>query len=134
MGTPVLNLFFHGRIASMAPKLLSDDDRHVVIRPLAYCDELDIVNYAQTQAFPIIPCNLCGSQDNLQRQAVKNMLNDWRKRFPGRVQNIARALGDVRPAQLADRSLFDFAALGRTRDTPLPTDADWLRNEETDEM
>ncbi len=111
--TLFLNLFFHARMAAMAPKLLSDDGRHVVIRPLAYCTEADLADYAALRGFPIMPCNLCGSQDNLQRQAVKTMLQDWQRRFPGRVENLARALGDVRPAQLADRSLFDFVALGR---------------------
>lgn len=118
--TLFLNLFFHARIAAMAPKLLSDDGRHVVIRPLAYCAEADLADYAELRGFPIMPCNLCGSQDNLQRQAVKSMLHDWQRRFPGRIENLARALGDVRPAQLADRSLFDFAGLHRQDDAPPP--------------
>jgi tRNA 2-thiocytidine biosynthesis protein TtcA len=131
--TLFLNLFFHARLAAMAPKLLSDDGRHVVIRPLAYCAENDLAAYAQMRGFPIMPCNLCGSQDNLQRQAVKAMLQDWQKRFPGRIENLARALGDVRPAQLADRNLFDFEALGsRDAGAPKATAADWLRGEPPD--
>ena len=130
--TLFLNLFHHARIAGMAPKLLSDDGRHVVIRPLAYCNESDIAEFAAERGFPIMPCNLCGSQDNLQRQAIKQLLGDWQRRFPGRVENIARALGDVRPAQLADRSLFDFAALGRHSDTPLPDSHAWLAGSDGD--
>ena len=107
-----LNLFNGGRIKAMPPKLLSDDGRNVVIRPLAYCAEKDIRRYAENMAFPIIPCNLCGSQPNLQRQAIKAMLGEWKKRHPGRIENIFRALGHVSPSQLADRELFDFAGLG----------------------
>jgi tRNA 2-thiocytidine biosynthesis protein TtcA len=118
--TLFLNLFFHARIAAMAPKLLSDDGRHVVIRPLAYCAETDLADYAELRGFPVMPCNLCGSQDNLQRQAVKTMLHDWQRRFPGRIENLARALGDVRPAQLADRSLFHFTGLHRQGDALSP--------------
>ncbi len=124
--TLFLNLFFHARLGAMAPKLLSDDGQHVVIRPLAYCSEADLADYASLRGFPILPCNLCGSQDHLQRQAVKSMLQEWQRRFPGRIENIARALGDVRPAQLADRSLFDFAALGRDPGEALLTAHDWL--------
>lgn len=129
--TLFLNLFHHARIAGMAPKLLSDDGRHVVIRPLAYCNEADIVQFAAERGFPIMPCNLCGSQDNLQRQAVKQLLGDWQRRFPGRVENIARAIGDVRPAQLADRGLFDFASLGRRSDSPLPDGHAWLAGQDS---
>ncbi len=96
----------------MPPKLRSDDGRHVVIRPLAYCKEADIAEYATQRQFPIIPCNLCGSQDNLQRKAVQRMLAEWEQLQPGRSENIFRALGNVSPSQLADRELFDFAALG----------------------
>jgi len=124
--TLFLNMFFHARLGAMAPKLLSDDGRHVVIRPLAYCSEADLAAYAQHRAFPILPCNLCGSQDHLQRQAVKAMLQEWQRRFPGRIENIARAVADVRPATLADRNLFDFAGLGRRGDGPVPTAHDWL--------
>jgi tRNA 2-thiocytidine biosynthesis protein TtcA len=124
--TLFLNLFFHARLGAMAPKLLSDDGRHVVIRPLAYCNEADLAEYARLRRFPILPCNLCGSQDHLQRQAVKSMLQEWQRRFPGRLENIARGLTDVRPAQLADRTLFDFAALGRRSDGAPLTASDWL--------
>ena len=111
-----LNLFNGGRIKAMPPKLLSDDGRHVVIRPLAYCAEEDIRHYAETRAFPIIPCNLCGSQPNLQRQAIKAMLTEWKKKYPGRVENIFRAMGNVTPSQLADHELFDFVNLGTEPD------------------
>ena len=110
--TLFLNLFHGGRIKAMPPKLLSDDGKHVVIRPLAYCSEQDIARYAATREFPIIPCNLCGSQPNLQRQAVKEMLALWKKQHPGRIENIFRAIGNVSPSQLADRELFDFTNLG----------------------
>jgi tRNA 2-thiocytidine biosynthesis protein TtcA len=110
--TLFLNLFHGGRIKAMPPKLLSDDGKHVVIRPLAYCSEQDIARYAATREFPIIPCNLCGSQPNLQRQAIKEMLALWKKQHPGRIENIFRAIGNVSPSQLADRELFDFTNLG----------------------
>jgi tRNA 2-thiocytidine biosynthesis protein TtcA len=110
--TLFLNLFNGGRIKAMPPKLLSDDGEHIVIRPLAYCSEQDIVRYAQLRQFPIIPCNLCGSQPNLQRQAIKEMLTTWSKQHPGRIENIFRAIGHVSPSQLADRELFDFINLG----------------------
>lgn len=120
-----LNLFNGGRIKAMPPKLLSDDGRNVVIRPLAYCAEADIRRYAERRQFPIIPCNLCGSQPNLQRQAIKAMLGEWKKRHPGRVENIFRALGHVSPSQLADRELFDFAGLGAA-DSGMPDSSGWL--------
>jgi tRNA 2-thiocytidine biosynthesis protein TtcA len=110
--TLFLNLFYGGRIKAMPPKLLSDDGDHVVIRPLAYCSEPDIARYAATRNFPIIPCDLCGSQPNLQRQAIKEMLTTWKKKHPGRIENIFRAIGNVSPSQLADRELFDFINLG----------------------
>lgn len=106
-----LNLFYGGTLKAMPPKLLSDDGRNVVIRPLAYCKEADIAKYAAYREFPIIPCNLCGSQDNLQRQVVKAMLQEWEKRTPGRTEVMFRALQNVVPSQLADRNLFDFASL-----------------------
>ena len=126
--TLFLNLFYHSKLAAMPPKLLSDDGRHVVIRPLSYCAEDDIAEYAEAMAFPIIPCNLCGSQETLQRKAIKAMLAEWEKKTPGRIENIARALGDVRLTQLADRERFDFAALGR-RTEAQPTISDWLGSE-----
>ena len=110
--TLFLNLFNGGRIKAMPPKLLSDDGEHVVIRPLAYCSEEDIIHYADSRQFPIIPCNLCGSQPNLQRQAIKEMLTLWKKQHPGRIENIFRAIGHVSPSQLADHELFDFINLG----------------------
>lgn len=107
-----LNMFYGGTLKAMPPKLLSDDGRHVVIRPLAYCAEEDLAGYARFKEFPIIPCNLCGSQPNLQRQAVKEMLRQWEKKSPGRIEHIFRALQNVAPSHLADRRLFDFAGLG----------------------
>ncbi len=118
-----LNMFYGGTLKGMPPKLISDDGRHVVIRPLAYCAEDDLTEYAQRKAFPIIPCNLCGSQPNLQRQAVKEMLRQWEKKWPGRVENIFRALQNVAPSHLADRHLFDFAGLKR-RDSAFMSDDD----------
>ena len=106
-----LNMFFGGTLKAMPPKLLSDDGRNVVIRPLAYCKESDIAEYAQIQGFPIIPCNLCGSQENLQRQVVKGMLQEWEAKTPGRLDIMFRSLQNVAPSQLADRQLFDFANL-----------------------
>jgi len=106
-----LNMFYGAKLKSMPPKLVSDDGRHVVIRPLAYCNEDDLTEYARAKRFPIIPCNLCGSQLNLQRQAIKEMLRQWDKKFPGRIDNIFRALQNVAPSHLADRTLFDFAGL-----------------------
>jgi tRNA 2-thiocytidine biosynthesis protein TtcA len=110
--TLFLNLFNGGRLKAMPPKLLSDDGAHVVIRPLAYCSEQDIARYAELRQFPLIPCDLCGSQPNLQRQAIKAMLAQWKKQHPGRIENIFRAIAHVSPSQLADRELFDFVRLG----------------------
>jgi len=126
VATFFLNLFFHAKLGGMPPKLLSDDGRHVVIRPLAYVREDDIAAYAEAKQFPIIPCNLCGSQENLQRKQVKRMLEAWEKESPGRVENIARALGDIRPSQLSDPKLFDFLGLGREGGAPLPDAHAWL--------
>ncbi len=114
--TLFLNLFFGGKLKAMPPKLLSDDRKNVVIRPLAYCRETDIERYALQQQYPIIPCNLCGSQENLQRAEIKRMLRDWEKQYPGRTETIFRALGNVSPSQLADPSLFDFASLNVERE------------------
>jgi tRNA 2-thiocytidine biosynthesis protein TtcA len=111
LATFFLNLFHAGTLKAMPAKLLSDDGRHVVIRPLAYVAEEDLAAYAQAKAFPIIPCTLCGSQENLQRKVVGRMLRAWEKTEPGRIQSILRALTDVRPSQLLDRKLFDFAGL-----------------------
>jgi tRNA 2-thiocytidine biosynthesis protein TtcA len=130
LATFFLNLFHHARLSAMPPKLRSDDGAHIVIRPLAYVAERDIADYAQWQAFPIIPCNLCGSQENLQRKVVRRMLDAWEAEAPGRLETIARALGAVRPSQLADRDLFDFLSL-RTGDGPLPDATAWLAGRET---
>lgn len=115
METLFLNLFFGGSLKAMPPKLLSDDGQHIVIRPLAYCKERDITRYAKWKAFPIIPCNLCGSQDNMQRQAIKEMLQGWERQYPGRLDSIAGAIANVAPSQLADRTLFDFQGLEEVR-------------------
>ena len=106
-----LNLFHGGRLKAMAPKLVSDDGQHIVIRPLAYCKEPDLEEYAKLRAFPIIPCNLCGSQDNLQRQVVKNMLQEWEKKFPGRLETMFASLQRTSPSHLLDPRQFDFANL-----------------------
>ena len=107
--TLFLNMFYGGKLKAMPPKLLSDDKRNIVIRPLAYCKEAEISRYAELAGFPIIPCNLCGSQDNLQRQAIKGMLRGWQRENPGRVETIFRAICNVSPSQLADSELFDFS-------------------------
>ena len=112
--TLLLNMFYGGKLKSMPPKLVSDDGRHVVIRPLAYCREKDIIRFSDQKAFPIIPCNLCGSQENLQRQAIKQMLTEWDKRFPGRIESMFRAVTNVAPSHLADPNLFDFVNLKAT--------------------
>jgi tRNA 2-thiocytidine biosynthesis protein TtcA len=117
--TLFLNLFFGGRLKAMAPKLLSDDGRHVVIRPLAYVAEHDIARYARGRAFPLIPCTLCGSQQNLQRLAVKRMLAGWEREFPGRTETIFRALRNVEIEHLADVRRFDFAGLDLQRVAPM---------------
>lgn len=106
--TMMLNMFYSGKLKSMPPKLGSDDGKHIIIRPLAYCVESDISEFAALKEFPIIPCNLCGSQENLQRQAVKAMLNDWSARYPGRIESMFTAMQNVVPSHLADHSLFDF--------------------------
>lgn len=117
--TLFLNLFYAGRLKAMPPKLLADDKRNIVIRPLAYCREADIEEYASQKGFPIIPCNLCGSQENLQRQVIKEMLQSWDRQHPGRVETIFSALQRVSPSQLADQKLFDFINLQLDRSQPL---------------
>lgn len=114
--TMFLNMFFGGKLKAMPPKLLSDDGKHVVIRPLAYCKESDIEQYSLRKAFPIIPCNLCGSQENLQRQVVKEMLQGWEKEYPGRLDTMFSAVQNVVPSHLADTELFDFKGLTQTED------------------
>jgi tRNA 2-thiocytidine biosynthesis protein TtcA len=106
--TMFLNMFYGAKLKAMPPKLRSDDKRNVVIRPLAYCKEDDLIRYADIKQFPIIPCNLCGSQENLQRQNIKAMLNQWEKDQPGRVQNVFNAIKNIAPSQLADINLFNF--------------------------
>ena len=111
LGTFFLNLFYGGTLKAMPPKLMSDDGKHIVIRPLAYVEEADLARYAEVKAFPIIPCNLCGSQVNLKRQEIKRMLIEWQKRFPGRVENTFNALSRVTPSHLMDADVFNFASL-----------------------
>ncbi len=113
--TLFLNMFYGGRIKAMPPKLVSDDGDHVVIRPLAYCPEARIARYAELRKFPIIPCNLCGSQENLKRQQIKQMLKDWEKQDPGRSGRLLRSLQNVTPSHLADASLVNFADLESSR-------------------
>lgn len=120
--TLFLNMFYGGKMKSMPPKLISDNGEHIVIRPLAYCKEKDIEKYSQAKAFPIIPCNLCGSQDGLQRQVVKEMLQDWDKRFPGRIETMFQAMQNIVPSHLADKTLFDFAAI--SKESALLSDGD----------
>ena len=115
-----LNIFYGGKLKAMPPKLLSDDKKNIVIRPLAYTREKEIERFAAFKDFPIIPCNLCGSQANLQRQAMKVMLKNWDKQFPGRLETIFTSLQNVAPSQLADRQLFDFAGLMRSQQTEIP--------------
>ena len=107
METLFLNMFYQGTIKAIPPILRSDDKKHIVIRPLAYCQEEDIAKYAKWKNFPIIPCNLCGSQDNLQRQNIKTMLAEWKK-IPGRVNNIYNSMFNIKPSQLGDKTLFPF--------------------------
>jgi tRNA 2-thiocytidine biosynthesis protein TtcA len=114
--TLFLNMFFGGKLKAMPPKLLSDDKQNIVIRPLAYCSEKDITRYARLRGFPIIPCNLCGTQDNMQRQEIKAMLQTWEKAWPGRIDNIFRSIAHVEPSQLADTRLFPFRDLQRDGD------------------
>lgn len=147
--TLFLNMFFGGRLKAMAPKLLSEDGRHIVIRPLAYVAERDIERYARGREFPIIPCKLCGSQDNMQRVAIKKMLADWERDFPGRTETIFSALRNVEPDHLADTRRFDFAGLdarrsvqgalpathGQSREgCPGPTLSGWMSAQEEEEL
>jgi tRNA 2-thiocytidine biosynthesis protein TtcA len=113
--TMFLNMFYGGKMKSMPPKLISDNGEHIVIRPLAYCREKDIEKYSTAREFPIIPCNLCGSQDGLQRQVVKEMLQDWDKRFPGRIETMFQAMQNIVPSHMVDKNLFDFAAVSKDR-------------------
>ena len=116
METLFLNMFFGGKLKSMPPKLISDDKKHIVIRPLAYCKEEEIAQYAELKQFPIIPCNLCGNQENLQRQEIKKMLNEWARQYPGRLEILFKSITNVAPSHLADSSLYDFQSLEETRE------------------
>lgn len=118
--TLFLNMFYGGKLKAMPPKLLADDKRNVIIRPLAYCSEEDIAEFAAMKEFPIIPCNLCGSQENMQRQAIKEMLQGWDKKHPGRVESIFTAICNVAPSQLGDTTLFDFINLNIDRSETKP--------------
>jgi tRNA 2-thiocytidine biosynthesis protein TtcA len=115
--TLFLNLLFGGKMKAMPPKLVTDDHAHIVIRPLAYCPEKDIARFARGMGFPIIPCNLCGSQENLQRQKIREMMEDWDRRYPGRTESVMTAMQNVVPSHLADNGLFNFTGL--TLDTPV---------------
>lgn len=126
--TLLLNMFYGGRLKAMPPKLVSDNGKHVVIRPLVYCREKDIARYAQLKAFPIIPCNLCGSQPNLQREVVGQMLKEWDKQFPGRLETMFSALKTVVPSHLADKTLFNFANL--TSEDLAEVEGDWAFDRE----
>lgn len=136
LATFFLNLFFGGKLKTMPPKLVSDDGRHVVIRPLVFVRERDLARYAELNAFPIIPCNLCGSQEHLQRKQVTLMLRDWEKKHPGRIESIYNALAKVVPSHLMDRALFDFSAVRATgreeADGDLVFDVDPLLERATD--
>jgi len=114
VATLLMNMFFGARMKGMPPKLVSDDGRHVVIRPLAYVAESDLERWAEARRFPIIPCNLCGSQVNLQRAQIKQMLREWERRHPGRIDNMAAAMGRITPSHLMDRNLYPFATLQAT--------------------
>jgi tRNA 2-thiocytidine biosynthesis protein TtcA len=118
--TFLLNLFYSGQLKAMPPKLRSDDGRHVVIRPLAYCEERDLAAYAELRQFPIIPCNLCGSQENLKRNEMKALLREWEKRHPGRVETMLNSLKHVRTSHLLDPESFDFRKLPPSRGAPRP--------------
>lgn len=107
--TLFLNMFYGGKIKGMPAKLLTDNGKYIVIRPLAYCQEKDLIKYADVKEFPIIPCNLCGSQANLQRQAIKEMLNDWSKKFPGRIESMFRSMQNIIPSHMMDSKQYDFA-------------------------
>jgi tRNA 2-thiocytidine biosynthesis protein TtcA len=129
--TLFLNLFHQATLKAMPPKLRSDDGRNIVIRPLAYCAEADLAEYAELRAFPVMPCNLCGSQENLERKNVKAMLAEWERKHPGRIEKIFRAIANVMPSQLADAKLFDFAGLDAPDDRPHADAHAWLAGTES---
>jgi tRNA 2-thiocytidine biosynthesis protein TtcA len=122
--TLFLNMFYGGKLKAMPPKLLADDKRNILIRPLAYCSEADIIEFAEMKGFPIIPCNLCGSQENLQRQVIKDMLHGWEKQYPGRTETLFSAIKNVTPSQLADTALFNFADLQIDKNASLEPETD----------
>jgi tRNA 2-thiocytidine biosynthesis protein TtcA len=124
--TLFLNMFYGGKLKSMPAKLLSDDGENIVIRPLAYCAEPDIKAYAEEKAFPIIPCTLCGSQDNLQRQKIKQMLADWNKENPGRTETIFTSIQNIVPSHLLDTDAFEFSHFGKSEKENSPTTEEWL--------
>ncbi|MBW8807266.1 MAG: tRNA 2-thiocytidine(32) synthetase TtcA [Lysobacter sp.] len=124
--TFLLNLFYSGKLQAMPASYRTDDGRFEVIRPLIECAEAEIAAFAAEQAFPIIPCNLCGSQENLQRKQVKRMMDAWERETPGRIETISRALGDIRPSQLSDAKLFDFLGLGKAGAAPVVDAPVWL--------
>ncbi|MEE4245851.1 MAG: tRNA 2-thiocytidine(32) synthetase TtcA, partial [Kangiellaceae bacterium] len=144
--TLFLNMFFGGKMKSMPPKLLSDNGEHIVIRPLAYAREKDIARYSNLKGFPIIPCNLCGSQENLQRKQVKQMLNSWDKQYPGRIESIFNAMGNIATTHMTDTSLFEFTELEKNRanwqdsgdtlfdDEPIPVANDAMASDVTDDL
>lgn len=132
--TAFLNMFYNGRLKAMPPKLLSDDKRNIVIRPLAYAKESDIIEYSAIRDFPIIPCNLCGSQENLQRQNIKAMLQSWEELQPGRIENIFNALGRLSPSQLLDGDLFDFQNLHIDRSASIETQTGFVADSEQPEI
>jgi tRNA 2-thiocytidine biosynthesis protein TtcA len=127
--TLFLNMFFGAKLKAMPPKLATNDGAHIVIRPLAYCAEKDIAKFAQHMQYPIIPCDLCGSQQNLQRQHIKNMLTAWEQEYPGRIEKIFRAITNVAPSHLADTELFDFKGLSSVQ----ATEEDLLFDEDVDQ-
>ncbi len=122
--TLFLNMFYGGKLKAMPPKLLADNKRNILIRPLAYCSEADIIEFAALKGFPIIPCNLCGSQENLQRQVIKDMLHTWEKQYPGRTETLFSAIKNVTPSQLADTALFNFTDLKTDKNSPFEAEAD----------
>jgi tRNA 2-thiocytidine biosynthesis protein TtcA len=130
VATLLMNMFFGARLKGMPPKLVSDDGRHVVIRPLAYVSEVDLERWAEHRRFPIIPCTLCGSQDNLQRVQMKKMLREWERQYPGRLDNIATAMGRIVTSHMMDRNLYPFTTL-QTSGVPQP-DGDRAFDEDDD--
>ena len=121
-------MFYGGKLKAMPAKLLSDDGEHVVIRPLAYCSEADIKAYAAVRGFPIIPCNLCGSQEHLQRQAIKQLFAEWKRKYPGRIESIFTSIRNVVPSHLADNALFDFKKLGSDATATREENPRWLKD------